>query len=221
MKPTLVCFALKEEAGVFRRRAAELPGVEILITGIGRNNATRSVREFLARAEPARVFTCGFAGGLNPDLAIGDVVSFTNNDALAPGLLAAGAKPGSIACVDTIAITVAEKAALRHATGADAVEMESGHIQNICHERGIACATVRAISDSAHDDLPLDFNQLYKPDQSLDFGKLAFALARNPGKIPALLRLQKNCARASHRLADVLTVVVSPRSAGGLPACSG
>jgi hypothetical protein len=46
----------------------------ILITGIGRQNAEKSVREFLATHSPELVLTCGFAGGLNPDLKPGDVV---------------------------------------------------------------------------------------------------------------------------------------------------
>jgi len=36
----------------------------------------------------------------------------------------------------------------------------------------------------------LDFNKLAKPDMSLDMGKLAWVLFKQPGKIPALKRLQ-------------------------------
>jgi adenosylhomocysteine nucleosidase len=103
---------------------------------------------------------------------------------------------------------VAEKTELRRTTGVDAVEMESEVIHTICRERGIPCATVRAISDSANDDLPLDFNQVSNPDLSLNYGKLAGALLRQPGKIPALLRLQRNCKLAAQRLADVLARLI-------------
>ena len=44
----LICFALKEEAAPFRKIAAGKPGISILLTGIGRQNAEKSVREFLA-----------------------------------------------------------------------------------------------------------------------------------------------------------------------------
>ena len=70
--------------------------------------------------------------------------------------------------------------------------MESEAIQDICREQRLPCATVRVISDTANEDLPLDFNQLSKPDLNLDYGKLAWAIVKSPGKIPALLRLQKN-----------------------------
>jgi adenosylhomocysteine nucleosidase len=205
---TLVCFALKEEAGPFRRAMAGRAGVSILLTGIGRGNAERHLREFLAANSPTLVLTCGFAGGLNPDLSLGSVVFSTGDITLEQKLSAAGAMPAKILCAQRIATTAAEKQALRRSTGADVVEMESEAIQSICCERGIPCATVRVISDSANEDLPLDFNKLSKSDLSLDYVKLATALVKHPRKIPALLRLQKNCSFAAGRLADVLAKVI-------------
>jgi adenosylhomocysteine nucleosidase len=229
---TLVCFALKEEAAPFRKIAAGKSGISILITGIGRQNAEKSVREFLANDLPKLVLTCGFAGGLNPDLALGAVVfetSFPSSSRresaqiengeksepthvgcynLKEKLLAAGAKPAKFFCADRITTTVAEKKKLRAETSADAVEMESEVIHAVCRERGIPCATVRVISDTAGEDLPLDFNQLSKPDMNLDYGKLAWAIAKSPGKIGALLKLQKQTRFAAERLADILGKII-------------
>jgi nucleoside phosphorylase len=214
---TLICFALKEEAAPFHKIAARHPGVITLLTGIGRQNAEKSVRSFLAGSSPELVFTCGFAGGLNPDLELGDVVFEFAIRHSAFGiqpeppdvgchekLAAAGAKPAKFFCADRIATTIAEKKKLRAETGADAVEMESAAIHAVCAEHGIPCATVRVISDPADEDLPLDFNALARPDKSLDFGRLTWAIARSPGKIGALLRLQQQTKLAAERLAEVL-----------------
>jgi adenosylhomocysteine nucleosidase len=226
----LICFPLKEEAAPFRKVAAGQSGISILLTGIGRKNAEKSVREFLAGNAPELVLTCGFAGGLNPDLKLGDVVfeipepfsisSRSRGDeaqineisetphvvsyGLREKLPAAGAKPARFFCANRIAVTVAEKKKLRDESGADAVEMESGAIHAICREHGIPCATVRVISDTANEDLPLDFNALAKPDQNLDYGKLAWAVLKSPGKIGALLQLQKQTRFAAEQLASVL-----------------
>ena len=240
--PVLVCFALKEEAAPFGKIAADRSGISVLITGIGRQNAEKSVREFLAGgasapasqlvsslAPPSLVLTCGFAGGLNPDLKPGDVVfeltdrrdelhesqtekqvRDSQGSSLRKKLLAAGAKPAKFFCADRIATTVAEKKNLRAETGADSVEMESEAIHAVCRERGIPCATVRVISDTATEDLPLDFNRLSKPDKSLDYGKLFLAIAKSPGKTGGLLRLQKNCRFAAGRLAEVLLKITFP-----------
>ena len=213
---TLVCFALREEASPFRKIAAGKSSGAILIVGIGRQNAEKSVRQFLATNSPNKVFTCGFAGGLNPDLKLGDVVFENRNQSEPPyvgchgELMAAGAKPAKFFCADRIATTVAEKKQLRDQTGADAVEMESAAIHAVCMEKGIPCITVRVISDTANEDLPLDFNALAKPDKSLDFGKLAWAIAKSPGKIGALMELQKKTSFAARQLAAVLEKITSP-----------
>jgi nucleoside phosphorylase len=207
---TLICFALKEEAAPFHKLAAQRPGVFTVIVGIGRQNAERSVRRFLASAAPELVLTCGFAGGLNPELKVGDVVFDVQSPTakVQSPLLAAGAKPVKFFCADRIATTVAEKKRLRDETGADAVEMESAAIQAVCAEKNIPCATVRVISDPADEDLPLDFNALAKADRSIDFGKLAWAVAKSPGKIGALLALQKKTQLAAQRLAEVLAKIL-------------
>lgn len=228
----LICFALKEEAAPFRKFAGGLRrghDVSILITGIGRRNTENSVRAFLAAHSPELVLTCGFAGGLNPDLRLGDVV-FENSSSSSRGdeaqteigneleppdtgcyekLVAAGAKRGTFFCADRIATTAAEKKILREETGADVVEMESAAIHAVCAERGIPCATVRVISDTAHEDLPLDFNALAKADKNLDLGKLFLAVAKSPAKIGALMELQRRTKFAAKRLAEVLSKIVA------------
>jgi nucleoside phosphorylase len=212
---TLICFALKEEAAPFHKVVGGKPGVITLIGGIGRQNAEKSLREFLTANSPKLVLTCGFAGGLNPDLKLGDVVyelagPAANDQKLAANLAAARAKPAKIFCADRIATTVAEKKKLRDETGADAVDMESAAIHAVCAEKHIPCATVRVISDTANEDLPLDFNALAKPDKNLDFGKLAWAIAKSPGKIGALMELQKKTKFAAEQLAGILAKITFP-----------
>ena len=213
-KSIVVCFALKEEAAPFHRIAAGRPGIFTLIVGIGRQNAGKSVRSFLESCSPELVLTCGFAGGLNPDLKVGDVIFESGMQKAESGnleerLLAAGAKPAKIFCADRIATTAMEKWQLCVDTGADAVEMESAAIHAVCAEKNIPCVTLRVISDTAHEDLPLDFNALAKPDKSLDFWKLLFAIARSPGKIGALMKLQKKTSFAAKQLAAVLEKIIS------------
>ena len=204
----LVCFAILEEAGAFQSLTADREDVSILISGIGRKNSERTLVERLHHLTPRRVLTCGFTGGLDPALAPGEVLSFTDDEGLRGRLRTAGAKPVKFFCATRIATTAAEKLELRRTTGADAVEMESEAIQIVCRARGIPCATVRAISDAAGEDLPLDFNRLSKSDLSLDYSKLLWAIAKAPGKIPGLWRLQRNSRLAAQQLAKVLSRVI-------------
>ncbi len=206
----LVCFALREEARPFEAQAGHRPHVRVLVTGMGRHNARRSARLALASAPPDVVLTCGFAGGLNPALARGEVVF-----AAEPGfvwrdrLLAAGARPATFHCADRIAATAAEKRQLREATGADAVEMESAAIAEACRRRGVPCVTVRVISDAAGEDLPVDFNRFLGPDQRLVLTRLVGAVLRRPALVRALLALRRTTRAAAQRLAAVLATVTA------------
>src|SRR5213596_2727546 len=204
----LFCFAVEQEAKFF-----SYPGMEVLITGIGRENAERTLHAAFNRSAYQLVLSCGFAGGLNPYLTVGTVVFSTDEDAgLTPGLLAAGACPVRFHSADRVATTVGEKQALWKATGADAVEMESQIIRAICRAHEIPSATIRVISDAAHEDLPLDFNVLMTAEQKLNYGKLALAILGSPQKLPAILRLQRQTQLAAKNLAQVLGKVVPSSS---------
>jgi len=212
-KAALICFAVKEEAAPFLKFAKNNPGFSVLITGMGRKNSERALLQSLPQTLPGLVLTCGFAGALDPRLQIGDVVFDADPESrLAPALEEAGAAPAKFYCADRVATTINEKTALRKSTGADVVEMESQFIRQICRERKIPSATLRTISDSALDNLPLDFNELMTEDDTLSFSKLAVALMKSPGKIPQLMQLQKNTRLAAEKLAAVLEKLLSDRS---------
>src|SRR3954468_10734498 len=205
LERVLFCFAVEQEAKFFYQ-----PGMEILITGIGRENAKRSLHTALKREPYQLVLSCGFAGGLNPYLSTGTVVFATDEDAgLTPLLLSAGACPVKFYSSDRVAITVAEKHKLWEHTGADAVEMESQIIRAICRAHTIPSATIRVISDAAHESLPIDFNVFMTAEQKLNYAKLIFSLLRSPQKIPAMLRLQRQTQLAARNLAGVLSRVMA------------
>jgi len=201
---TLVCFAVREEARPFQQIVSG-GNIRVLVTGMGKRNAEASLRKSIDAARPARVLSCGFAGGLDPALKLGTILFAVENiGELENALRAAGAQPGKFHCSDRVAATAAEKHALRERTGADAVEMESAVMGAVSREAGIPFATVRVILDTAGEDLPLDFNKLMTRRDTLSYPKLAGALVASPGKIGALMRFQKKTQAAAEALAGVL-----------------
>src|SRR5258708_17714101 len=99
---TLVCFAVKEEAQSFNPPA----GVKTMLTGMGRRNAEQALRKAFETGPPRLVLTCGFAGGLKPELARGTVIFSADDDArLGSVLLEAGPKTGSFHFAGNLAET--------------------------------------------------------------------------------------------------------------------
>lgn len=210
--PVWVCFAVKEEMRPFARRMAGQGGLRLLLTGMGATNARRTLEQALetATAVPDLVISSGFAGGLNPVLARGQVVfERERGSALKARLVESGAVAGRFHQSDRVAVSRREKERLYRESGADAVEMESGAIREVCARRGIRCVVVRVISDAADEALPLDFNALMTADHRVAWMRLAGQLVRRPWLIPALLAFQRDVRDAAGRLAAVLAAVTT------------
>ncbi len=181
----------------------------MLLTGMGRQNAETALKGALTTGRPELVITAGFAGALAPELASGTIVFGADGpNELQDRLRAAGALPVRFHCAERVVVTSEEKRALRAASGADAVEMESGYIEQLCQHQGVPSATVRIILDTAEEDLVLDFNQVMTPDRRIHAGKLALAVLKCPWRIPALLALQRQSARAARHLGQTLARVL-------------
>jgi adenosylhomocysteine nucleosidase len=207
---TLVCFAVSQEAKPFREWASGRKDIQVIVTGMGASNAERAISEAFERFAPHRVFSCGFAGALDSSLHVGDLVfdSTKAPQSIADQLLRLRVSPASFYCAARVAITAAEKSQLRRSTGASAVEMESKVIQAFCAARNVDCVTLRVISDTADEDLPLDFNALMTSEQKLSGLKLAFAILRSPQKIPHLIRLGRDSAYAANELSRALISLI-------------
>ena len=203
--PWLVCFAVAQEAKPFRAWSTKGFRGQILCTGIGPQNARNAILAGLSKFQPAVVLTCGWAGALNPALNFGTVVFQADNPFPRAGALTRlGAAAAMFHGSDRIIVTAAEKERLRRETGADAVDMESQIIREICRERGIPSATMRVISDTAQEDLPIDFNTIARPDYSISYLKLAMTLGRSPKRLAALLAFHRRLQQSAERLAGFL-----------------
>jgi adenosylhomocysteine nucleosidase len=158
----------------------------------------RCVGELLrVQMDVSGIINTGFCGALDPSLRIGDIVVW------GPAPAACGTKfsCGEVSSSDRVIVTAAEKRALWEKTGAIAAEMEAGAVKKTADSWGVPFYCVRAVSDTANEDMPLDFN-LYR-DQAGRFSlpKIALAAISRPfTRIPALRRLEANCNVASESL---------------------
>lgn len=161
------------------------------------------LRSMLADIDPGRfraVISFGLAGGLDPKLRPGDlmiadqIVAGSNiwkttaavSDALQTA--ASTAYRASIAGAEATVMDRASKTALRAATGASAVDMESHVAAEFAAHNHLPWGVLRAICDPAHRALPAIATAGLKPDGQIDFVATIKSVARNPLQIPALIR---------------------------------
>jgi adenosylhomocysteine nucleosidase len=156
----------------------------------------RCVEEVLRqKMEVSGIINTGFCGALDPSLRIGDIVVWGDVPCHARFVR------GEISSSDHVVVTAEEKRRLREKTGAIAAEMEAGAVKKTADMWDVPFYCVRAVSDTAGEDMPLDFN-LYRDAQGrFSLPRIALAAMSRPfTRIPALKRLEANCNVASESL---------------------
>jgi len=184
------------------------------LTGIGCTFTEQGLRTLFAK-KPDVCISSGLAGGLRADLEKGDIAAakfvrlvdgperMGANTGLFESAVEHGAK-GVDTCL-TARHIVGQSQFKRAMSGfGDMVEMESFRIMNMCSGPQVASLTVRAISDTVDEDLPLDFSQVLDTNGRIVKRQLALQLARYPNKIRALIRFGKESQNAAVKLADFL-----------------
>jgi len=156
----------------------------------------RSVEEVLKqKMDVTGIINTGFCGALDPSLRVGDIVVW--GDAPSKSLFVRG----EISSSDRVVVTAEEKRRLREKTGAIAAEMEAAAVKKIAAQWGVPFYCIRAVSDTANEDMPLDFNLYRDSAGRFSLPRIALGAVRRPfTHIPALKRLEANCNVASESL---------------------
>jgi len=207
--------------------SANISGIEVIVglTGIGPEAASKRTCDFTWGEVLDVCITSGFAGALRPEYQVADILAareivagekrgqqlgrkIESTQRLLKIAASCGAKVVDRFYSSPSAIrTAQDKAAIREL--ADAVEMESFEVLSEAFawmSEGIA---LRAVSDTADEDLPLDFDQAVTEEGELSVARLAGQIVRKPSAIPGLIRLGKRSGEAARRLADFLDAFVA------------
>jgi adenosylhomocysteine nucleosidase len=210
-----VTFALPQESRDFREALRREPrsGLGVEHFGVGPAMAAERIRGLLTREKPGLLICAGFAGGLDPRLAIGDLVVAENLST--PDLLArarTAATPDSPRCVFGSILSqslpvesVPGKAALFRETGALAVDMESEAVAAACRAAAVPLLVVRTISDPAGAPLPVPFAEWFDLQRQRPrvFGLLKY-LALHPSRIGPFATFVRGLAPARRALTEFL-----------------
>jgi adenosylhomocysteine nucleosidase len=174
----------------------------------------------LADSGDSALVSFGLAGGLDPALRPGAVV--VPSEVCVDGRLAGtdsrlsdrlgGATRHRLLAGTQIATTAAEKAALRLATGADAIDLETAGLVRVAEARGLAFAVLRAVCDPAERNLPPAALAALNAGGGIALSRVLRSIARRPNQIPALLALAADAIAARRALVQRVTSVTRRRS---------
>lgn len=133
----------------------------------------------------------------------GTTSNIPSNEYLVQTASRCGANPvRRFVTVDHIVADSVQKHAM--ASSGDAVEMESYFVLRAAASAHVPAVAIRAISDALEEDLPMDFSRVLDSQGAVRMRKLARELAREPRKIPGLVRFGMRSRRAARTLADFL-----------------
>jgi nucleoside phosphorylase len=199
--------------------------ITALVTGIGTESAARAMDLMMRMADEGCNFdvcvSSGLAGALCEGFAPGDVIApkvlmtegsrdsecMKVDEVLRTQALDGGALASD--CLFTthkVLLTASDKKA--RAPKAQLVDMESFEIVKDALAWGARSVVLRAISDSAKEDLPINFNRTLTKDKQVSVAKVVLELLRNPFALPGLLRFGKQSRQAAERLANFLDAYV-------------
>lgn len=203
----------------FRAHTGWLEGRRLVVmeSGAGPQPAAKATSAMIAGHQPRWIISAGLAGGLVPQLAKNDLV-VANSVANPTGerlVIDLKLQPeahlhvGRLLTVDHIVRTPTERHALHAAHDALAVDMESFAVADVCRREKTRFLAIRAVSDTADQELPADIERLLKQTTlSGQAGAVVGSIFRRPSSIKDMWKLHEDALLASHRLAGFLREVI-------------
>ena len=214
---------------------AEIGGahVEVVLTGAGPKPAASVISQAI-RATPDTIDFCissGLAGALRPQYRIGQVLAarevrsgsiqpgypgetVQSSEALVSFAGECGATP--VEKFHTAGRVIGRAVEKKHlGETADAVEMESFVVLGEAQRRGVPAIAVRAISDSADEDMPFDMTGIFTEEGRISMPLVLAEMAKHPQAIPAVMKLGQSAKSAATELAGFLDRYVERLAAAG------
>jgi adenosylhomocysteine nucleosidase len=226
-----VTFALPEESSEFLRwlrdkSRADRNGittirgkigdreVEVLHTGVGERVCRQQLGKFLENQQFDFLISTGFAGALNDELQVGDLLLAKNFSTVdlnekRSSVLRLPIHMADLFTVPTLIDSSDERTEIARTSGAAAADMETEFIARACAANGIPLLSLRIITDTPREAFPAPAHVLFDiAKQRTDLPKLAAFFLAHPNRIPCLVQFARKIARARKILANALVEIV-------------
>jgi adenosylhomocysteine nucleosidase len=226
-----ITFALPAESSEFLRRLgnksrAERNGirtirgtlddreVEVVHTGVGEKVCRQRVEKFLKNQQFEFLISAGFAGALNDELRVGDLLLARNFSTLALNdrrpFSSLPIRTADLLTLPALIDSSEERNEIARSTGAAAVDMETEFIARACAEHGIPLLSLRVITDTPTQPFPAPPSVLFDiQHQRTHIGVLAKFLLAHPRRLPRLIQFARRIALARSILAKALVALIN------------
>jgi adenosylhomocysteine nucleosidase len=204
---------------VFRGGRYDEIRIAVVESGMGFAKARRATQALLEAHTPKWVLSCGFAGALQPEMKLGNIVianSIVDThghelsvDVNMPADPSKGLYVGRLVTADAMVRTVKEKELIAKMLDAVAVDMESLAVAQICRDQQVRFLAIRVVSDDMSADLPPEVMTLTGSTGTTRLGAAVGAIWKRPGSVKDIWRLREQAHMAATRLATFLDGVVT------------
>ena len=226
-----VTFALPEESSEFLRRlraksradrndisitrgVIDDRQIEVLHTGVGERVCRQRLGKFLDDQRFDLLISTGFAGALNDELQVGDLLlaknfSTVDLDERRSSFSRLPIHMADLLTAPTLIDSSDDRSKLARTSGAAAVDMETEFIARVCAAHAIPLLSLRVITDTRREPFPAPAHILFDvATQRTDLPKLAAFFLTHPNRIPGLLQFARRIAHARKTLAEALVAIV-------------
>jgi nucleoside phosphorylase len=224
-----VTFALPTESSEFLRRLgnrsrAKRSGIsvvrgtvghrsiEVIHTGVGENICRQRIGRFLENQQFDFLISAGFAGSLNHELQVNDLLvakNFSTVDLKHASLSNVSIYAANMLTVSALIDSGEERERKAHETGASAVDMETEFIARACAAHNIPLLALRVITDTPTQPFPAPPRVLFDiQKQRTPIVVLAGFFLAHPRRMPGLVQFAKRIARARKILSNALVRIV-------------
>ena len=235
MTRTAVTFALPSESSQFLRRLGNKSrtdrkgisivrgtighrSIEVIHTGVGEKICTERIAKFLENEQFDFLISAGFAGSLNHELQVNDLLvakNFSTIDLKHASLSNVSIYAANMLTVPALIDSNEERERIARESRASAVDMETEFIARACTAHGIPLLALRVITDTPTQPFPAPANVLFDiQQQRIHIAVLARFFLTHPKRVPGLVQFARRVARARKILASALNTVVQGTEAG-------
>lgn len=189
--------------------------IEVMHTGVGEKACRERLRKFLDDQKFELLISSGFAGALNNESEIGDLLLAKNFSTIELNKSCSSFSELRICTADLLTLphlidSADERNRIGRASDAAAVDMETKFIARACAEHGIPLLSLRIITDTPRQPFPAPEHILFDiAKQRTDLTKLAAFFLTHPNRLPRLIQFARRIARVRKTLSNTLVAVAT------------